>query len=217
MIVGNAMKTIMIIGAGNAQVPLIEAAKKKKYNTIVCDMDPDAPGVILADEFCNISTKDRNGLMKVACDKHVDGIVANSEYAMCDVAYISSELGLVGNSEDSIASLSTKSEFRKLQKSSEIFAPEYILCDSAEKVDMDKIKFPVIIKPDASSGSRSVAVATDADDAIIKLKTAMKTSRNGKAIIEEYIPMPSNYDIEGEIFINHGEIMWDGLFKTIRS
>jgi len=37
------MKTIMIIGAGEAQVPLIEAARKECYHTIVCDINPRAP------------------------------------------------------------------------------------------------------------------------------------------------------------------------------
>lgn len=89
------MKTIMVIGAGKVQVPLIEAAKKERYYTIVCDWDPEAPGVQLADEFCKVSTKDRAGLYEIAKEKKIDGIVANSEYAMCDMAFISSELGLV--------------------------------------------------------------------------------------------------------------------------
>ena len=42
------MKTILIIGAGKAQVPLIRAAKKENYRTVVCDIDPNAPGVSLA-------------------------------------------------------------------------------------------------------------------------------------------------------------------------
>ena len=58
------MKTIMIIGAGKVQVPLIEAAKRESYYTIACDWNPEAPGVLLADEFCRVSTKDRAGLYK---------------------------------------------------------------------------------------------------------------------------------------------------------
>ena len=47
-------KSILIIGAGKAQVPLIIAAKKEDYHTIVCDLNPNAPGVALADEFCKV-------------------------------------------------------------------------------------------------------------------------------------------------------------------
>ena len=68
------MKTIMIIGAGKAQVPLIKAAKREGYYIIVCDWNPEAPGVQLADEFCKVSTKDRIGLYKTAKAKKIDGI-----------------------------------------------------------------------------------------------------------------------------------------------
>ena len=70
------MKTIMIIGAGRPQVPLIEASKKEGYHTIVCDSDSNAPGVPLADEYFNVSTKDRSGLLKTAVKNKIDGIVA---------------------------------------------------------------------------------------------------------------------------------------------
>ena len=73
------MKTIMIVGAGRSQIPLIKAAKKEKYHTVVCDTNPLAPGVSIADEFLPVSTKDRNGLLTAAKSRHIDGIVANSE------------------------------------------------------------------------------------------------------------------------------------------
>ncbi len=140
------MKTIMIVGAGKTQVPLIKAAKKGGYHTIVCDKDPAAPGVALADEFVGVSTKDRDGLYRTAREKKIDGIVANSEYAMCDVSAISSELGLVGNPEDSIAILSSKTRFRELQERAGLFAPKKDVIGE------------VIVKPDMSSGTRGTTV-----------------------------------------------------------
>ena len=209
------MKTIMVIGAGKVQVPLIEAAKKEGYYTIVCDWDPKAQGVQLADEFCKVSTKDRVGLLKTAKEKKIDGIVANSEYAMCDVAYISSELGLVGNPEAAIAVLSSKSKFRNVQNNIGLFAPR------VEKIDEPQyMGYPLVIKPDMNSGTRGTTVFIGKDDGD-KLKVAIescsKLSRNGKAIIEEYIPISPRRVIEGEVFINSGEILWDGLFTSIRS
>ena len=107
------MKTIMIIGAGKSQMPLIEAAKKEGYRTVVCDLNPEAPGVREADTFRRVSTKDRDGLFETARREKIDGIAANSEYAMCDAAFISSALGLVGNPEDAIKILSSKSRKKR--------------------------------------------------------------------------------------------------------
>ena len=209
------MKTIMIIGAGKAQVPLIKAAKREGYYIIVCDWNPEAPGVQLADEFCKVSTKDRIGLYKTAKAKKIDGIVANSEYAMCDVAFISSELGLVGNSENAITVLSSKSRFRELQKCTGLFTPRI-----ASEGELNGFSYPLIIKPDMNSGTRGTTVVKDRnerDKLKIALETCSSLSRNGRAIVEAYIPISLQTVIEGEIFIHNGELLWDGLFKSIRS
>lgn len=199
------MKKIMIVGAGKTQVPLIKASKKEGYHTIVCDNDPAAPGVALADEFVRVSTKDRDGLFKTAREKKIDGIVANSEYAMRDVAFIATDLGLVGNPEESIAVLSSKSRFRELQERGGLFAPK--------KAEVEE----VIVKPDMSSGTRGTTVVHNKSGLKDAVETCSNLSRNGKAIVEEYIPIDPETVIEGEIFINNGEVLWDGLFRSIRS
>lgn len=215
------MKTIMIIGAGKSQIPLIHAAKKENYHTIVCDFDSSAPGVPLADEFISVSTKDRDGLLNAARDSHIDGIVANSEYAMCDVAYIAEQLGIVGNLEKAVAALSSKSAFRTLQKEAGLYAPAFVADVSVEKLtDNATLSYPIIVKPDQSSATRSVVTITDPSDhdAIREvIHAARSISRNGKAMAEELVPMPSRAVIEGEIFLHNGEILWDGLFHTVRS
>ena len=216
------MKTIMIVGAGRNQIPLIKAAKKEEYHTVVCDINPLAPGVPIADEFLQVSTKDKNGLLTAAKSRHIDGIAANSEYAMSDVAHIVNQLGLVGNPENAVATLSSKTSFRALQKKEGLFAPDFLEDASIEQVLSDKepLSYPFIIKPDQSSGTRSVTSITDScDKDIIKkaINAARSVSRNGKAIAEKFIPMPARTVIEGEIFLHKGEILWDGLFHTVRS
>jgi len=126
---------------------------------------------------------------------------------MCDVAFISQELGLVGNPEEAIAILSSKSKFRTLQKQIGLFAP---------KVG-NGFSFPVIIKPDMNSGTRGTTVANNEAEVEAAVESCEKISRNGKAIVEEYIPIDPETVIEGEIFINKGQILWDGLFRSIRS
>ena len=216
------MKTIMIVGAGSSQIPLIKTAKEEKYHTVVCDTNPLAPGVPLADEFLPVSTKYRAGLLAAAKSRHIAGIVANSEYAMCDVAHIANQLGLVGNPEKAVATISSKTSFRSLQKKEGLFFPKFLEEASIEQVLTDKgpLSYPIVIKPDQSSGTRSVAAITDScdQDAISKaINAARAVSRNGKAIADELVTMPVRAVIEGEIFIHNGEMLWDGLFYTVRS
>ena len=204
------------------QLPLIEAAKNENYHTVVCDLNPLAPGILLADEFLPVSTKDRTSLLNAAIQKHIDGIVANSEYAMCDVSYIANQLHLIGNPEDAIAILSSKIRFRTLQKQTGLFSPAFLPDESLERLLTDKnlLSYPILIKPDQSSGTRGVTVILDPNHtgALKKaIQTARALSRNGKALAEEQIPNPPHALIEGEIFLHHGEILWDGLFHSLRS
>ncbi len=211
----------MVIGAGRSQVPLIEAARREGYRTVVCDMDPMAPGAHLANEFLPVSTRDGNGLLEATEGRRVDGIVANSEYAMCDVSRIAGRLGLVGNPEAAVAALSSKGGFRALQRREGLFAPAFVPDVSAEKVLAEgaALSWPIIVKPDASSGTRAVAILADPGDREAlgrAIDAARAVSRNGMAIVEELVPMPDRCVVEGEVFLNHGELLWDGLFRTVR-
>ncbi|MDD6647458.1 MAG: ATP-grasp domain-containing protein [Firmicutes bacterium] len=216
------MKKIMIIGGGINQIPLITAAKKEGYYTVVCDYSENACGVKLADKYCKVSTKNRDALYKVAYDNFVNGVIANSEYAMIDVAYISKKLGIIGNSVNSIMCLSSKNEFRRLQSENGLFAPKYgeysdvkELCDN-----ISNYNFPIIIKPSESSGTRgTLVIYNDEDELLIEetFRNCKIISRNSKVTVEEYVEMPSESVIEGEVFVHNGEFIWDGLFETVRS
>ena len=52
------MKKILILGAGNIQVPIILKAKELGLYCIVADMDSCAPGFEFSDEQLAISTLD---------------------------------------------------------------------------------------------------------------------------------------------------------------
>ncbi len=215
-------KSILIIGAGDAQVPLIEAARHEGYRAVVCDWDGAAPGAALADDFRRVSTKDGDGLLRVAIERRVDGVAAKSEYAMCDVARIAHCLGLVGNPVEAIATLSSKARFRELQRRAELFAPRFVCGDGPLRLveeAMFELAFPVVVKPDQCSGSRGTTVVHDPGDRIAlerAISACARLSRNGHAVVEEHVPMASRATIEGEVFVHGGDVLWDGLFLTVR-
>ena len=216
------MKKIMILGGGVNQMPLIEAAKSCGYYVVLCDFSDYAPGVELADSFHLVSIIDAEAVLEVAKKENIDGIAANTEAAMKVVAYVAENMQLVGNSVSAIETLASKKMFRKMQKECGMFAPSYFevstLAELKEKIG--GMKFPVIIKPSESSGTRGTTKIASADETE-KIEQAYELcrsfSRNDLVTVEEYIKMPSLTVIEGDIFVNGGEILWDGLFLTKRS
>src|SRR6201996_6438978 len=57
------MKTLLILGAGKEQVAAIAAARAKGIRALVLDMNPQAEGRALADEFHVVSTRDRDAIL----------------------------------------------------------------------------------------------------------------------------------------------------------
>lgn len=216
------MKKLMVLGGGVNQMPLIKAAKDCGYTVVLCDYSDNAPGIELADCFYRVSIIDGDAVLEVAEKEKIDGIVANTEAAMTVVARVAETLGLTGNSVKSIENLASKKQFRKMQKECGLFAPGYFEVASLQELNEKTagMKFPIIIKPSESSGTRGTTKIESAEDAE-KIGEAFGVcrafSRNDLVTVEEYVNMPSLTVIEGDIFVNRGEILWDGLFATRRS
>lgn len=215
------MKKILIVGGGIRQVQLLEAAKALGYTVVLCDMTTECPGYKFADTFFAASTMDYEALLKVAKQENIDGIITNSEPAMPIVTRIANVMGLVGNSEDGINILMSKSRFRDLQKQLGEYCPGHFATSSYEEVleRLPELNYPIIIKPCECSGSRGSRKITSFDEKIIQevFNDCKKYSRNDKVAVEEYVEMPSLTTIEGDLFLYNGEILWDGLFFTTRA
>ena len=215
------MKKILIVGGGIRQVQLLDAAKKLNYHVVLCDMTTECPGYKFADTYYAVSTMDYEALLDVAQKERIDGIITNSEPAMPIVTRIANNLGLVGNSEDGINILMSKSRFRDLQKQVGVYYPKHFVAFSLNEVfeRLPELTYPIIIKPCECSGSRGSRKIECYDKIVIEevFANCKRFSRNNKVAVEEYVEMPSLTTIEGDIFLFKGEILWDGLFYTTRA
>lgn len=57
-------KTILIVGGGLLQVPIIQTSKMMKLTTVVADMNGEAPGMKICDIPMVMSTKDIEGMVR---------------------------------------------------------------------------------------------------------------------------------------------------------
>lgn len=57
---------ILLPGGTHGQLPVIQEATERGLYKILCDYLPDNPGRLLADEYHNISTTDRDAFLKPA-------------------------------------------------------------------------------------------------------------------------------------------------------
>ena len=215
------MKKLMILGAGAAQLNLLNAAQEMGYFTIVCDNRPDMEASKKADKYYEIDFMDRNVVLQAAVHEKIDGIISNSEPAMLNVAWLSQRLGLPGNSEESIETFLSKSKFRDLQKRAGVFVPAHYVVNSVDELikNIRTMHYPVIIKPAASSGTRGTTRLDlfDEEKIMQAFKICSEFSRNDLVAVEEYVKMDLLRVNDADIFVIDDEIIWDGWLWEDRS
>ena len=212
------MKKLMILGGGPNQIPLIEAAKKNGYYVVLCDYSEAAPGVALADELCLVSIMDKSGVLQVAREKQIDGVISNSEPAMPVVAYVGNALGLPSNDYETVAAMTNKYAFRTLLKEKGFAVPDFFAAQTFAEAEatFHRLKKPVIIKPEASSGSRGVKKLKELSELRKAFDEALSFSRTDRVILEEYINNSCNHIVGGDIFVSDQKVVFWGLMSCLR-
>lgn len=214
------MKKIMFLGGSVQQIPAIEYAKSKGYYTILCDYLSDNPGQYISDEFYCTSTTDKEAILDVAKKTNIDGIVAYaSDPAAPTAAYVGETLNLISNPYESVLILSKKDLFRKFLKENGFNSPKAKSFKYIEeaKSNLGEFKFPIIIKPIDSSGSKGVTRVDDEKQFEYAFKLALDNSRDKVIIVEEFIERFHPCMIGGDAFVIDGKIVFTGYLNSHRN
>lgn len=182
------MKKLLILGGTYFQVPAIKYAKSQGYYVITCDYLPNNPGHRWADEYHNVSTTDRERVLELASTLHVDGVLCfASDPAAPTAAYVSEKLSLPGNPYDKIILFGEKHLWREFLKKNGFRVPKAKSYLDIQNVNVDEWKFPVMVKPVDSSGSKGISKVLDKEELIDAFHYALSYSRLKIVLIEEYI------------------------------
>ncbi|NLP15374.1 MAG: ATP-grasp domain-containing protein [Clostridium sp.] len=214
------MKKILLLGGSTQQIPAIEYANKAGYYTVLCDYLPDNPGQKYANKFYCVSTTDKEAVLEVAEKEKIDGIVAYaSDPAAPTAAYVAEKLGLPSNSYKAVETLGFKDKFREFLKENRFNYPKMEVFEDFNDVKktVENFKFPLMVKPVDSSGSKGVNKIESSNDLETAFKSALEQSRNKKVIIEEYIVKDHKYLIGGDCFVLNGKVEFWGLLNCHRN
>ncbi len=213
-------KALLLLGGSEAQLIAIETANELGYRTVLCDYLPDNPGRNLVDSFHLVSTTDLQGVLAVAKEEAIDGIVAyGSDPAAPTAAYVSDELGLCGVPYETAKNFCNKHLFRSFLQENGFEVPwtmSFSLKSSIDSIASRIPSYPVILKPTDSSGSKGVTVVHSEDELRSAIINASENSRNGVLIVEEFIERDHPHVIEAEIFVIDGIVRSWGLMNSIR-
>ena len=206
------MKKILLLGGSAQQVVAIETAKRLGYYTVLCDYLTDNPGQYVADKFYLISTTDKEAVLQVAQQEHINGVLAYaSDPAAPTAAYVAEQLGLAGNPYESVEILCNKDRFRAFLKAHGFCTPEakgYTdIHEALADIRNGAFQYPLIVKPVDSSGSKGVSQVNHFEEAEESLKCALSYSRGHRLIVEEYVEK-YGYQVAGDGLSIDGKLIF---------
>lgn len=192
-------KRVMLLGANNFMVPLIQKAKEEGYTTIVASPVKEEPGFAYADECVYVDLRDKDAVLGEAQKLHIDGITTDqAETPVRTAAYVAAKLGLPGIGEDIAELFTNKYLMRERCRAIGIDTIRYRLVDNAEEalsfyarrcdaLTGDGNCAAAIMKPIDSAGSRGVVKITQPEDIVEHFAYTKASSKSGKVIVEDFI------------------------------
>ena len=204
----------MIIGAGFLQAFVIKKAKELGYYVICLDGNPNAVGFAFCDEYAAINIVDKEACLEYAKKAGIDGVLtAATDYGVLSASYISEKLGLPGIACSVAETIKNKYLVRKIihESGADDTSESFQITEDFDLSEiMDRITFPVMVKPCDGSGSRGASKVSAPSDLSAACNEAIQSSLSKKALIEPFIT-GKEYGIES--FVYNGEVNVLGVMK----
>ncbi len=186
----NNIETVLIIGAGPAQIKGIKIAKKFGFYTVAVDGDPNAEGLSIADKGIHADITQHSEIIKIARQTNAKAAISvSSEICLPTVAAVNKAIGFDGLTPDQVLAATDKSIMRKAFLKSGIPGPDFVVASKHDNplTKTQSLKFPVVVKPVDSSGSKGVSCVETPEGIKNSVANALRHSNSGKVIIEEFM------------------------------
>lgn len=208
------MKKVLVIGAGFLQDFVIQKAKSMGYETIAVDANPASLGFRHADKYKIINIVDEKACLAYAQNENIDGVLtAATEYGVLTAAYIAENMNLAGLKYETAKMLKNKYAVRKCLFESKVddAAQAYEVGENTNLATLvEKLCFPVMVKPCDGSGSRGVSRVDEAVQFADACKDAMAASITHCAEVETFI---TGHEYGAESLVVNGEVYVLGIMR----
>ncbi len=183
-------KTLLLMGGGAYAAGIKKYKEEKGFRVVALGRDADTPIAKIADAFYHIDTQNVDAVCEVVEKEGVNGIFVGSSEVNIDPAITVAERTGVhfycNRAQWDI--ISNKARFKEYARQYHLpVVPEYAVCTDYTAEDIDKMTFPVMIKPTDSSGARGLNACYKREDFDALYKEALRWSPNKEIIVEELI------------------------------
>jgi biotin carboxylase len=178
-----------MVGAGRHQRRAIERARELGLRVVAVDRNPDAPGLLVADDGEVVDFTDVPAVVDVGRRYPVDGVLTvSADRAVPVVAGVADALGLPGIGLETAHLMTHKVAMRRLFAERGVPQPAFAALRrlSERHAALETTGVPAVLKPADSGGQRGVFRLESLDDLEAHLHAALAESASGEAIVESF-------------------------------
>lgn len=182
-------RKIMIIGAGDFQLPLVEEAAKT-CNVVLVAPSVDERFKKLATAVYLTDVRNVDEIENIARKEKIDGVITDqTDIPVYTVASVAERLGLPGISSETALLFTNKTTMReKMTELNLPVLPYKTVSTLQEASDFFKsLNAPCIVKPLDSQGSRGVFKIENEKALAEKFPEAASYSKDGRVLIEKFV------------------------------
>jgi carbamoyl-phosphate synthase large subunit len=183
-------KTILILGAGVCQVPLIRKARALGYRVLVASIPGPYPGFQAADKAYYVDVRDAEQILRIARAESVCAVLTDqTDIPVLTAAFVAERLGLPGIGMACARRFTNKKAMREACAKLGVPSPQSYASGSLPPlVDwVNEIGYPVIVKPVDNQGSRGVRRVDDKSELQEAFEDARRHSAVGEVLAEEFV------------------------------
>lgn len=178
-------KRLLVMGGMRISCEIIRKAKSMGIVVGVADYNTveNSPGKQIADEHYEVSITDVDAVVNLIKEANFDGVMVGfNDMLLPYYADICKKAGLpCYGTKEQFETLIDKAQYKALCRQFGVpTIPEY-------KIDDPNIKYPVLVKPVDSSGSRGITICHNHDELLTAYEKALAASKSKKVLIEKYM------------------------------
>ena len=183
-------KKLLILGGNPETIPLVEIANSWGIKTIVASARHTDPAKAYAWKAYDFEGLDAGAVIKIATEEKVDGVLVGvADILVPMYCKVCEALDLPCYATQKIVDVfAFKDVFKSTCEHYGVHGiPEYYLDAEMKREDLDRIQYPVMIKPVDNGGSVGMTVAFNEEELREGVKKALDASYKKRFIVEKYM------------------------------
>lgn len=183
-------KKLLILGGNPETTPLVKMANDMGIKTIVASGRSTDDAKKYAWKASDIDGMDVPGIIALAREEQVDGVLVGvADILVPSYCKVCDALGLPCYATQQIVDVfAFKDVFKSTCERYGVHGiPEFYLDADMKREDLDKIQYPVMIKPVDNGGGVGMTVAYNEEELVAGVKKALDASNKKRFIVEKYM------------------------------